>query len=259
MYDEKRTYEIMKRVGMESPVTCLKQPQDGRDADTMTSVLAYTKGCFFLKECEYAVGRERFDAFIQKYMKRFQFQSLTTEEFLDFLKVELPEVFEKVDVESWIYKPGMPDSWHKPQSLLYDEVEKALRDIGEGRLPTREQVRDWHRYQMLSFLQGLPTPMPVEACRQLDELLELEKRNDDHFLSYFYATCIASGYREILPRVESFVGKIGRMLYIMPIGRALVASDWARDRARPLFERVRERHHPVTINAVDGFLKTAGL
>lgn len=259
VYDEKRTYEIMKRVGMDSPLTCLKQPQDGRDADSMTSVLAYTKGCFFLKECEYAVGRERFDAFIQKYMKRFQFQSLTTEEFLDFLKAELPEVFEKVDVESWIYKPGMPDSWHKPQSPLYDEVENALRDIGEGRLPAREQVRGWHRYQMLSFLQGLPTPMPVEACRQLDEVLELEKRNDDHFLSYFYATCIASGYREILPRVEKFLERIGRMLYIMPIGRALVASDWARDRARPLFERVRERHHPVTINAVDVFLKRAGL
>ena len=259
VYDEKRTYAIMERVGMDSPLTCLKQPQDGRDADSMTSVLAYTKGCFFLKECEYAVGREHFDAFIQKYMKRFQFQSLTTEEFLDFLKAELPEVFEKVDVESWIYKPGMPNTWHKPQSTLYDEVERALSDLKEGRLPAGEQVRDWHRYQMLSFLQGLPTPMPVEACRQLDEVLELEKRNDDHFLSYFYAACIASGYREILPRVESFIEKIGRMLYIMPIGRALVASDWTRDRARPLFERVRERHHPVTINAVDGFLKKAGL
>ncbi|HEX5837529.1 MAG TPA: leukotriene A4 hydrolase C-terminal domain-containing protein [Anaerolineales bacterium] len=259
VYDEKRTYAIMERVGMDSPLTCLKQPQDGRDADSMTSVLAYTKGCFFLKECEYAVGRERFDAFIQKYMKRFQFQSLTTEEFLGFLKAELPEVLEKVDVESWIYKPGMPDSWHKPQSTLYDEVEKALRDFGEGRLPAREQIKDWRRYQMLSFLQGMPPSIPVEACRQLDEVLELEKRNDDHFLSYFYATCIASGYREILPRVETFVEKIGRMLYIIPIGRALVASDWARDRARPLFERVRERHHPVTINAVDGFLKKAGL
>jgi leukotriene-A4 hydrolase len=259
VYDEKRIYAIMERVGMDSPLTCLKRPQDGRDADSMTSVLAYTKGCFFLKECEYAIGRERFDAFIQKYMKRFQFQSLTTEEFLDFLKTELPEVFEKVDVESWIYKPGMPDSWHKPQSPLYDEVEKALRDIDEGRLPAREQVRGWHRYQMLSFLQGLPNAIPVDACQQLDEVLELEKKNDDHFLSYFYATCIVSGYREILPRVETFVEKIGRMLYIMPIGRALVASDWARDRARPLFERVRERHHPVTINAVDGFLKKAGL
>jgi hypothetical protein len=112
---------------------------------------------------------------------------------------------------------------------------------------------------MLSFLQGLPPSIPVEVCRQLEEVLDLEKKNDDQFLSYFYATCIASGYREILPRVERFLEKIGRVLYIMPIGRALVASDWARDRARPLFERVREHHHPVTVRTVDGFLKRAGL
>ena len=113
--------------------------------------------------------------------------------------------------------------------------------------------------QFLSFLQGLPPSIPVEACRELEDVLELEKRNDDHFLSYFYAACIASGYKEILPRVEIFLEKIGRMLYIMPIGRALVASDWARDQARSLFERVRERHHPMTVNAVNGFLQRAGL
>ena len=93
VYDEKRTLEIMQRVGMDAPETYLKYPGEGKDADAFTSVLAYTKGCFFLKECEYAVGRERFDPFIQKYMKTFQFQSLTTEQFLDFLKAELPDVF----------------------------------------------------------------------------------------------------------------------------------------------------------------------
>ena len=259
VYDEKRTYAIMERVGMDSPLTCLKIPSEGKDADAMTSILAYTKGCFFLKECEYAVGRERFDAFIQKYMKRFQFKSLTTEEFLEFLKAELPEVFEKVDVETWVYQPGMPGTWHKSTSRLYDEVEKALSDLNQDLLPTREQVRDWHRYQMLSFLQGLPKALSVETCRQLEDTLELEKRNDDHFLSYFYATCILSGYREVLPRVEEFLEKIGRMLYIMPVGRAMVEADWVRDMARPMFERVRERHHPVTVHTVDNFLKKAGL
>ena len=259
VYGEKRTYAIMERVGMDSPLTCLKIPVEGKDGDAMTSVLAYTKGCFFLRECEYTVGRERFDAFIQKYINRFQFQSLTTEEFLDFLKAKLPEIFEKVDVEAWIYKPGMPENWHRPVSPLYDEVEKALSDLAQGMLPTREQVRSWHRNQILSFLEGLPKAISVDACRHLEDVLELEERNDDHFLSYFYATCILSGYQEVLPRVEKFVEKIGRMLYIMPIGRAMVEADWARDKVRPLFERVRERHHPVTVQNVDNFLKRAGL
>ncbi len=259
VYDEKRTIEIMQRVGMDAPVTCLKYQGEDKDADSFTSVLAYTKGCFFLKECEYAVGRERFDQFIQKYMKMFQFQSLTTEQFLDFLKAELPKVFEKVDVQTWVYQPGMPESWHKPQSHLYDEVEKALADFNQGTRPSREQVKDWHRYQILSFLQGLPRTIPVEDCKYLEDVLDLEKRNDDYFFSYFFATCILSGYQEILPRVEEFVARIGRMLYLLPIVRAMTEADWARDKVRPLFESVREHQHPVTANSVESFLKKAGL
>jgi len=261
VYDEKRTFEIIERAGVDSPATCLKVPKEGegKDGDSMTSQLAYTKGSFFLKECEYAVGRERFDAFIQKYMKSFQFQSITTEEFLDFLKAELPEVFETVDVHTWIYKPGMPETWHRPQSHLYDEVEKAIADVAQGKLPTREQVKDWHRYQMLSFLQGLPRIIPVEVCKRLETILELEKRNDDHFYAYFYAICVASGYKEIMHRVEKFFEKIGRMLYLFPVARALIETEWTRDQARLLFERVREKHHPVTVNAMEGLLKRAGL
>ncbi len=259
VYDEKRTLEIMQRAGMDAPVTCLKYPGEDKDGDAFTSVLAYTKGCFFLKECEYAVGRERFDQFIQKYMRTFQFQSLTTEQFLDFLKAELPEVFEKVDVQTWVYQPGMPETWHKPHSHLYDEVEQALADFKQGKLPTKDQVKDWHRYQILSFLQGLPGKISIEECKTLEDVLELEKRNDDSFFSYFYATCILSGFQEILPRVEAFVERIGRMLYLMPIVRAMAEADWSRALARPLFERVRVHQHPVTASAMERLLEKAGV
>ena len=259
VYDEKRTLEIMQRLGMDSPLTCLKVPGNGKDGDAFTAVIAYTKGCFFLKECEYAVGRERFDAFIQKYMKRFQFQSLTTEQFLEFLKTELPDVFEHVDVQTWVYKPGIPEVWHQPQSRLFEEVEKALGDFRQGRLPKREQAQGWHRYQILSFLQDLPKTASVENCKQLEDILELRRRNDDGFYAYYYALCIMSGYQEALPRIESLMERIGRLLYVMRIFRTMVETSWSRDRARPLLDRVRERQHPVTIEAMERELKKAGL
>ena len=259
-FNEKQLVAILKRVGMDSPNTCLKLPPQ-KEIDQSTISIPYYKGCFFLQECEHAVGRDRFDDFIQKYMASFQFQSLTTEAFLDFLKAELPDVFEKVDVHQWVYEPGMPeaDAWHRPQSHLYAEVQQALDDYGRGIKPTKEQIRNWHRYQILSFLQGLPQKISVEDCRYFDDILELEKRNDVAFLSFFYSICIMSGYQEILPRVEEFMGKIGRMLYVLPIVRAMIATDWARDKIRPLFERVRDRHHQITVNAIEGLLKKAGL
>jgi aminopeptidase N len=244
---------------IDPPRTCLKLPAEEKDADSFTTIVPYYKGCFFLQECEDAVGRERFDPFIQKYMAGFQFQSLSTEAFLDFLKEELPDVFEKVDVHKWVYEPGMPAEWHKPQSRLFDEVQEALRAYRQGNKPAREQVQHWHRYQILSFLQNLPRNIPVEDCRYFEDVFNLESRNDAGLYSPFYVICVASRDQAVLPRLEQYLGTIGRMLLIMPIVRAMIETDWSRPHVRPLFERVRDRHHQITVSAMEGLLKKAGL
>jgi aminopeptidase N len=259
VYSGKELLKLMERFGMDSPANCLKLPNDVKDADSFTTAVAYQKGRNFLVECEIAIGRARFDAFIQKYMKRFQFQSLSTEGFLEFLKAELPHVFEKVDVRKWVYEPGMPEEWHRPQSDLYDAVEKVLGEYKLGKRPASGQVKDWHRYQALSFLQGLPKSIPVEDCKYLEDILELEKKNDDALFSTFYATCITSGYQDIFPRVENFMGSIGRILYVLPIVRAMIETDWTKERVRPLFENVKAKYHQITIGWLDGVLKKAGL
>jgi len=258
-YSDKQMLALMERIGMDSPATCLKLPNDESDADSFTTAIAYQKGRNFLRECEMAVGREKFDAFIQKYMKSFQFQSLSTEGFLDFLKAELSDVFDKVNVHKWVYEPGMPEEWHKTQSHLYDEVEKTLEEYKQGKRPSKEQVKGWYRYQIMSFLQGLPQVIPVEDCKYFEDILELEKHNDDAFFSPFYAISIASGYQDVWSRVEKFMGTIGRMLYVFPVMRAMIATDWSKDKARPLFESVKDKHHQITAYAMEGMLKKAGL
>jgi leukotriene-A4 hydrolase len=259
VYDEQRLFEVMERVGMSSDLTRLKVPAEGLDPDAATTIIPYYKGSFFLKECEYVVGRGRFDTFIQKYTGTYQFQSLTTEAFLDFLKQELPEVFEQVDVHEWIYEPGLTDKRHRPQSALYAEVQEVLEAYKHGIRPTEEQVVGWHRYQILSFLQALPKQIPAEDCKYFEEVLGLETKNDAAHYSYFYATCINSAYKDILPHVEEYLGRNGRMLYVLPIFRAMIASDWAREHARPILAEVQERQHKITVHVVNKLLEKAGL
>ncbi len=258
-YSAMRLDRIRDTVGADSPDMRLKQTGDGRDAHPSAFNVPYYKGAFFLEECEMAVGRATFDAFIQKYMARFAFQSLTTEEFLEFLKAELPQVFEKVDVDAWIYKPAMPASWRRPKSRMFDEVQKVVEEYRQGKRPAKEQVQGWHRHQILTLLHSLPRQLPVDDCRHFASILDLDKRNDGEMFSLFYAISIASGYREILPEVERYLGTIGRMLYVFPVARALIESDWSREQARSLFERVMPRHHPVTAQGMEGMLKRAGL
>ena len=258
-YNEKGLLKLMERIGMQSSHTCLKLPSDEKDSDNFTTAVAYYKGAYFLKECEHAVGRARFDDFIQKYMRRFQFQSITTEDFLAFLKAELPEVFEKVDVHKWVYEPGLPERKNRPYSQLFEEVQNVLRDYEQGKRPTRGQVEGWHRYQVLSFLNNLPKSIPVEDCKYFGEILALDSANDGAFFSLFYTTCVYSGYQELMPQIEKFMGTVGRMLYVLPIFRAMIETEWSKGLARPLFERVRDRHHPITIKAMEGLLAKAGL
>ena len=259
VHDEQRLFEIMERVGMDSPLTRLKVPSDGRDPDATFTIIPYYKGAFLIKEFEYVVGRERFDVFVQKYTNTYQFQSLTTETFLTFLKEELPEIFENIDIDGWVYKPGLPANRNRPQSRLYDEVQEVLAAYKAGTRPTKELVAGWHRYQILSFLQALPKQIPVEDCEYFEEILDLKNKNDGAHYSFFYSVCITSGYEEILPHIEEFIARIGRLLYISPIFRAMIATGWAKPHARRILENVRERHHKITVHVINALLEDAGL
>ena len=61
------------------------------------------------------------------------------------------------------------------------------------------------------------------------------------------------------PRVAGFIEENGRMLYIFPVIRAMIASDWARTELRPIVERARPRQHQITAHVTEQLLTQAGL
>src|SRR6185369_16492785 len=62
----------------------------GRDPDEGCTLVPYEKGALMLRTIEQAVGRERFDQFLRSYFDHFAFQSITTAEFLEYIRRELP-------------------------------------------------------------------------------------------------------------------------------------------------------------------------
>ena len=84
------------RFGADSPLTRLRTQLRGVDPDDAFSTIPYEKGARFVVVLERAVGRERFEQFLRDYMHRFQFQSITSEEFLQFLDTQLPGTAEQV-------------------------------------------------------------------------------------------------------------------------------------------------------------------
>src|SRR5215472_3789238 len=92
---------------------------EGRDPDDGCTLVPYEKGALMLRTIEEAVGRDRFDTFLRAYFDRFAFQSITTAQFLDYLRDALPN---PVPVDEWIFRPGIPPAAAQPHSDAFDHL-----------------------------------------------------------------------------------------------------------------------------------------
>ena len=63
--------DALASFGKGSPFTCLKTDGAGKDPDEFYSLVPYEKGFLFVSLLEQTVGREKFDAFIKKYIRAF--------------------------------------------------------------------------------------------------------------------------------------------------------------------------------------------
>lgn len=249
----------MRNFGVHSEKTCLKYSQQGIDPDLVISSIPYQKACSFLVQLEQSVGREAFDDFIQVYISTHRFQSLTTEAFVAFLERELPKAAERADINEWLFAPGFPEDAPVISSSLVDDVEARVTAYESGALPAKDQVSSWTADQAFLFLRRLPERIPVEDCGYLESLFEFTDSRNWTLLSAFYPLCIRSGYQDVLPGVERLVGTVGRNLILERIFRSMVEAEWARGLARPMFERYRERRHPITVARIEDILAKARL
>jgi leukotriene-A4 hydrolase len=252
--------KLLARLGRDSNLTCLKTSSKDIDPDESGMLVAYVKGADFLFSIENAVGREKFDGFVKRYIEAYQFKSITTEAFLSFLQKELPEASKQVDFEEWVYQPGYPESAPVLHSQLYDEVAQAVDAYRAGARPDAGSVGSWSGRQVFQFLFMLEDQkISLEDCQYFEALFGLEESSAVDILTAFYLSAIPAGYREIRPGIERYVKTIGREFYLTQLFRCMVKTDWTREFARSLFEENRARHHPITVKTINAILTKAGL
>ncbi|HEX9425800.1 MAG TPA: M1 family metallopeptidase [Pyrinomonadaceae bacterium] len=135
----------------------------GRDPDEGSSDVPYEKGALFLRHLEQTFGRSRFDRFLRSYFDHFAFQSITTDQFLDYLKTNLlnenPSLAAQVPVDEWINQPGIPRNAPNPTSSAFSKVEEQAKrwlrgEISASAIPTAK----WTTQEWVHFLRSLPLP-----------------------------------------------------------------------------------------------------
>jgi hypothetical protein len=246
--------ENLDQFGPDSPYTRLRNDLAGIDPDEIYSLVPYEKGAQFVLLLEDAVGRERFDGFLLKYIHTFHFQSITTDEFLAFLEHELPGVYESVQGPSWVDGSGMPDNELPVASPRVDRVRELARGWSDGARPAEDAGEEWSATEWQLYLQDLPRELPEGDCRWLDETFGLTRLGNYEVLVEWLTIAAASAYEPALPRVREVLTEVGRMKYLKPLYRALMRHEETARLAREIYADVQASYHPLSRGSVEGII-----
>jgi leukotriene-A4 hydrolase len=248
--------DAMRNFGAGSPFTKLKTNLDGIDPDDVYSSVPYEKGYLFLIAVERAVGRETFDAFIRSYMADYQFTSITTEQFVDYLRRKLPEALDKVDVASWLQQPDLLPSVASFSSSLIENVRSIQKQWNAGDRNLQSVLAPWTVDQRVLFLEELPRKLSHTDCATLESWFDVERTHNSEILVPFFCIAAGSSYAKTYPAIRDFLSRVGRGKYLKPLYRTLHANPETRAMAREIFETCKDRYHSVARAAVQRILTT---
>lgn len=241
----------LARFGDTSPLTQLRQHLQGIDPDDAFSSIPYEKGARFVAVLEREVGRTRFDAFMRAYMQHFQFQSITSEEFLHFLEAQLPGVAARVHVEQWLYTPGMPPN----APVFTSEPLSALTRLAEawaaGQRPTAAQMQGWGPREILIFLQHLPRHLDHPSLDWLETHLHLTGRGNYEILVEWLTIAGGSDYAPVFDRIREVLTRVGRMKFLRPLFLALGQHARTQQLGREIYHAARETYHNLSRRVVE--------
>jgi aminopeptidase N len=208
----------------------------GRDPDDGCTLVPYEKGALLLRTIEHDVGRECFDAFLRSYFDHFAFQSITTAEFLAYLRSQLKT---SVPLDEWILQPGIPAGAAEPHSDAFERLE--ARDSGS-----------WSTQEWLHYLRSLESP----DMDRLDREYRLTDSGNSEILCQWLLMAVRAGYRPADKRLEQFLCSVGRRKFLKPLYTELMKTAEGKERAREIYAKARAGYHPIAQATIDGIVRS---
>ncbi len=238
------------------------KPGDLADPDDAASDTAYTKGAWFMQWLEQKFGRDVFDPWLRGYFDHFAFQSITTEQFRDYLRKNLvdkhPGTVTMEQVDAWLYGPGIPADAPQVQSRKFSVVDAArIAWSGSGTLPAPQVTGSWGTQEWVHFLEGLGDTLKPEQLKQLDDAYHFTGTPNGEIAQRWYPLTVRSGYVDARPAIAAFLERIGRRKLIMPIYEELVKTPDGLAFAKDVFAKAKPGYHPITTGSVQDTIAKA--
>jgi leukotriene-A4 hydrolase len=206
---------------------------------------------------ESVVGRERLDRFLRDYFDHFAFQPMSSERMVAYMKEKLlsPEEQQRINLQSWIFEPGLPANIPPVRSEKFAAIEQQVTAWKNGGAASAIQTKDWSTQEWLHFLRALPDTIPVARMAELDSALHLSSSGNSEILFQWLRMSIRNRYEAAFPALERFLKSQGRRKYIAPLYAELAKTDWGKAMAMKIYRQARPTYHSVATTTID---KTLG-
>ena len=220
---------------------------DQRDRDPAVSrAAADEKGGLLFTFLDDKFGRECLDAFLQGYFDHFVFKSITTEEFLAYLKENLldrfPGIVSASQVEHWVKEPGLPQDAPLLAIPLYESVDTTRSAWLAGKAAAKKlDTRAWVTPQWVYFLDGMPGALRKDQLSDLDQAFGFTHSANAEIASSWFLLVIKNGYQPSYARLEEFLATNGRQTLLVPLYTELMKTPGG----EVLAKRVFALAHPV--------------
>lgn len=254
----KELVDNVAEYGDTNPDTRLKVSLTGRNPDDGISMIPYVKGYAFLRVIEDAVGREKFDVFIKNYFDAHAFKSITTEDFVKYLNKNLIKgdktLADKIKLEDWIYKPGIPSNITTVSSADFDAIDKiqnSWRETGVKGLSQKITTTAEKQH----FIDHLPTDITAKEMEAIDNEFNFTKGGNFIIKRQWFVQALIHQYKPAYPAIEQFLIGTSRTGSIMMLYKEMVKTPEGKVWAKKIFEKAKSGYHATTVQAVGGILK----
>jgi hypothetical protein len=239
--------------------TQLKLKLENRDPDDGMNDIAYEKGHFLLLLIEQTVGRATFDDFLKNYFQLHAFKTITTEQFLEEFNRQLvngnKEIAEKIRINDWIYKPGLPSNCPVVKSERFENVERTAKKFAAGTSADKLEISNYSTNEWLRFLRALPESMNTTQMKALDDQFHFTNNGNAEILFAWFLHVIHSKYEPAYPALKDFLYEVGRRKFVKPLFAELLRTPEGRKMAEEIYAIARKNYHSITQQTIDEMLK----
>lgn len=223
--------------------------------DESQGSMHYDKGELFMQHLENVFGREVFDPFLAAYFKHFEFQSISTEQFLDYLDENLlqkyPGKYTRAQAEQWTYEPAIPADSPLPQSDTLDTAAKMANSWALGELAVESiPLQDFSPQATVYFINSLPTALSDQQLNELDSNFALSQSLNAEIARAWFIQVATRRYQAAYPDMQAYLNRYGRTRLVLPVYLALAENGQDGSFSREVFESASAKYHPLTRRAI---------